>query len=142
VKILRLLDLRKQQEKQARGIFSQALRCWQLEAHRLDNLRGELVQVKDLLHKQERLQINIWQRYTKYIAKLEEMIKIQREQVEEKREDMEKARLDWEESRMEKEKMEVLLKKRREVQEERQRMLGQRELDEIGRAMVLRGNRV
>jgi len=139
VKILRLLDLREQQEQQAKGIFSQNLAYWKLELGRLDNLKKELLQVEGLLHEHEKLRVNIWQQYAKYLTKLRDMIKTQKQQVEKKRGDMEKARLHWEKCRTEKEKMEVLLKKRAEIKREREKTMAQNELDEIGRAIILRG---
>lgn len=138
MKILRLLDLRKQQEQQARTIFNQCLVYWKMELQRLDNLKKELLLMEGLLHEQEKLRISIWQQYAKYLAGFREIVQTQRQQVEGKRSDMEKARLHWDKCRKEKEKMETLAEKREEIIKEKEKKIVQNELDEIGRTFVLR----
>lgn len=140
MKIVRLLEFRKQQEQQAKGVLSQRVGQLREELNRLQSLKEELLRTENLSFQQVEFPVALLQQRACYLDRLQGWIREQQEQVKKSRDRVQQARAKWEECRLEKEKMEKLMEKWEERQREREKVLTQRYLDEIGTLRFIDGN--
>lgn len=137
MKLLHILNLRKQEERQAWVALSRAQRSLVKESRRLREIQAQWQQAVALLARETALLVGFFRQYSCYLERLRSAIRDQEERVAKAEENVRAAREEWERRRVEREKVERLLQRRQEAERARENALEQANLDEIGRLLFL-----
>jgi flagellar export protein FliJ len=139
MKLIRLLQLKEQQEKQGRLLLQQAQGKLQEERARLNFILKQTTSAGNYFPEGAILGSEFLTTYTHYLAALRSAKHRQQEQVAKAKNDVKKALQSWEELRKDKEKLEKVTQRSREIQMAKEQRLEQAEHDEIGLQLIFRG---